>query len=272
MEFYNSYRINFEVDLDNKDFISTAQLRLKKFFLQLNDTMLENVRRARKDLVEVHLVTTPANYGGKEKHVFVTTEYLTLDYTSRVAVLNVTEAIILWLDLPPSSLLELDIQIGCSGSLLNGSTLVPNYQFFEDSDNDGLLILRSYQKKNENKNNLEKKQDINEFLNFCKDNKSECCLTKYRINFELDLNWTWIARPKAIAFNYCKGDCSEETSFFTEHDKYLNAVSAKNSTFTTKPCCVPNSYADVELVFYFGGKFYHQNLVDGVVTSCKCRY
>ena len=115
--------------------------------MQLNDTLLENVRRATKDLVEVRLVTTPAHYGGREKNVHVTTEYLTVNYASRVALFNVTEAILVWLDLHPSSLLhtrelELDIQIGCSESLLNGSTLVPNYQYFEDSDNDGLLILK----------------------------------------------------------------------------------------------------------------------------------
>ena len=159
MEFYNTYRINFEVDLYDEDFIHSAQLRLRKFHLQLNDTQLENVRRAWKDLVEIRLVTTPANYGDKEKHVYVMVEYLTVDYTSRVHLLNMTRAIILWLDLSPSSLLhteelKLDIQIGCSESLLNGSPLVPNYNFLEDSENDELLILTNYQKKNEKKNNV----------------------------------------------------------------------------------------------------------------------
>ena len=45
------------------------------------------------DLVEVRLVITCANYGGKEKCV-CHTEYLTVDYTSEIAVINVTEAII----------------------------------------------------------------------------------------------------------------------------------------------------------------------------------
>ena len=92
MGFYNSYKMNFEMDLDDKDFIHSTQLQLRKiffFFLQLNDTLLENVSRAQKDLVEVYLVTMHANYIGKVKHVYVTREYLTVDYTSRVALLPV---------------------------------------------------------------------------------------------------------------------------------------------------------------------------------------
>ena len=43
----------------------------------------------------------------------------------------------------------------------------------------------------------------------------------------LDLNWTWIVRPKEIAFTYCKRGFSKERCFSIRCDEFLNTWSAK---------------------------------------------
>ena len=276
VEFYNSYRIKFQVDLVKKDIITSAQLRMRKFFLQLNDTMQENVERDRHDRVDVRLITKPENYNGEEKHVHVTVGYLDVDHTGGMAVFNVTEAIIGWLNSPPHSVshigeLELDIRLGCPQPLTNGNTFVPNYQFFENSDKDGMLILTTYQEKNTSQNARRKRQDINTNLTFCNENQFDCCLKPFRINFSRDLNWTWIIRPREIAFNYCKGECPIIDGYSTGNAQFLHQLRSRNPTAAPEPCCAANSFADIPVTVLINGNYSDRNLVDVVATSCLCR-
>lgn len=279
MDFYNAYRIKFQVDLSNKDFITNAQLRLKKSFLQLTEQSLEAIQRSQKDRVDVRLVSRPENYDGEEKHVYITMQFLAVDDINGLAIFNVTEAVVLWLEFPTHSLshmgeLELDVRLRCPQPLTHGATFVPNFQFFESSNNDGLLVLTTYKKKNGNQPTRQKRQDINSDLTFCNENQVECCLIRFRVNFERDFNWTWVIRPKEIAFNYCKGECPIKWGLSTVHAQFLDVLRYRarhNPTAAPEPCCVPNTFADIPLAIIVRGRFSMQNLEDIVATSCACR-
>lgn len=275
VDFYHSYRIKFQVDLSDKDFITNAELRLKKYFLQLPESSQGTVERLLKDRVDVRLITRPENYYGEERHVYIATKFIAVDDINGLAVFNVTEAIVLWLESSAHSLthvgeLELDVRLRCPQPLTHGRSFVPNFQFFVSSNNDGLLVLTTYKEKD----GIRQKRDINDNLIFCSENLFLCCLKKFRINFERDFNWTWVIRPKEIAFNYCKGECPIQWGISSGHAHFLDVLRQRakhNPTAAFAPCCVPNTFADIPLAIAVRGRLSMQNLDDVVATSCACR-
>ena len=272
-EFCSTYRIKFQVDLTDDEFITSAQLCLRKFLLQLQETF----RRTPKEMVDVRLVTRPANLFGADKYVHIMMETLANDDISGLAVFNVTKAVIFWLESSPSlskmGELELDIQHRIPQSLTHSSAFIPNLQFFENSNNDGLLVLTTY-KKNSNEKNHNKRENINDDFVFCKESPVECCLKRFKVNFERDLNWTWVLRPREIAFNYCQGECPIKGRLSNEHTQLLDFMRSRTKKIPTaapEPCCVPNSFSDTALFIIIKGIFSIQNLNNVVATSCSCR-
>ena len=194
---------------------------------------------------------------------------------SQLAVFNVTKAVVLWLESSPSQgELELDIQHRCPQSLMQNNIFITNFQFFENSGNDGQLILTTYKKKNGNENNRSKRQEINHDFAFCNENQVECCMKRFTINFERDFNWTWVSRPKETAFTYCKGECPIKWGIANEHAEFLSILRSRaqhNPTVAPEPCCVPNSFSDLSLLINIRGTYSLQSLNDVVATSCSCR-
>ena len=276
-EFYNAYSIKFQVDLCDTEFISNVQLRLRKFHLQMTNNLQETVVRAPEDIIDVRLITRPENYYNESKYVHITMEHLANDDNSQLAVFNVTKGVIFWLTSSSQSKmgeLELDIQHRCPQSLSPNNIFIPNFQFFKNSGNDGQLVLTTYKKKNGNKNNRNKRQEINHDFAFHNESHVECHVKNFTINFEQDFNWTWISRPKEIAFNYCKGECPINWGLSDTHAEFRDIIRSRsqhNPTSAPEPCCVPNSFSDLYLLINIRERYSMQSLNDFVATSCSCR-
>ena len=71
-EFYSTYSIKFQVDLSDAEFISSIQLHLTKFHLQVTNNLQETVVRAPGDIIDVRLITRPENYYNESKYVHIT--------------------------------------------------------------------------------------------------------------------------------------------------------------------------------------------------------
>ena len=269
VEFHNIYRVTFAFNLTDRDYITDAQLRLKRVPLEAG-----NIQNSRIDLF---MVTRPENYFNEEYFRHITTVF---DRVGKMVIFNVSKAIISWLEDNPDCLsgeIKFEIRIRCAQPLPSGVRFVPSVQFFEES-NQGLLILTTYKDIN---HQLEpdtveavrhKREDINAGLKFCGETEVRCCLTRFRIDFKRDFNWTWVIKPRDIAFNYCGGECPKLWKLSTEHAAFLDFFRAKqNPTAAPEPCCVPNSYESLSLGLYLNRKLSFEFMEHLVATACACR-
>lgn len=285
MDFYNSYNFTFLIDLRGKDFITDAKLQLKKSLLYYNSMSSED-RIVNKDRVDVYFITRPtANYfGGEHYPRFTTAAFLDPADLNGLAVFNVTNAIIWWLEMQEHAIshmgeIEFEIFIRCPQPLTHGMGFIPNFQFFTESHNEGRLVITTYQDKANalgfTEHARRKRQDINDDLTFCVQDQLECCLERLRINFRRDFNWTWVIMPKEIAFNYCSGECPVEWGrLATKHAQLLDLLryrAQRNPAAAPEPCCVPNSYLSVPLAINLRGTRSMELLEDFVATTCACR-
>lgn len=275
MKFYNVYRLNFSIEATNRKYITDAQLRLKRF--PMEGGSVQNTR------IDLYMVTRPANYFNEEYKRFIAS--VIDNNVSKMVIFNVSKAIDLWVKQANqgggnTEEIEFEIRIRCYQPLPQGTFFVPSVQFFEDESKLGLLILTTYKNISlvngtgevRHKRSADRNADINDDLSFCGDNEVHCCLTRFRIDFKRDFNWTWIIAPKDIAFNYCGGECPRRWSLSTEHAALLDFYRAgENPTAAPEPCCVPNTYASLTLSIYLNRKLSHEFIEDLVATSCACR-
>lgn len=284
MDFYNTYWVRFHIDLREKDFIGDAQLRLRRSLLDSSGRLSQD----RGDRVDITFFYYPENYhDGEGVPEFITSEFIDPSSTSGLTVFNVTKAITSWLGVTDNAIshqgeIEFRISIRCPQPLAEGIGFIPNSQFFENSHNDGQLVITTYEGRNTGEGGNRKKrssgrseveQDQGELV-FCAEDRFECCLERLTINFKCDFNWTWVIRPQEIAFNYCRGECAVRFGAVNEHSQLLEIYRSrvlKNPTAAPEPCCVPNSYASVPLGINLGGVHSIKLLDDIVATSCVCR-
>ncbi len=271
VDFYNVYTVKFDIDLSNREYITDAQLRLVKLPFESG-----NVQASRIDLF---MVTQPENYFNEELFRHIGGEVHYSDSINGLAVFNVSSAIIRWLEAHPTSVkdeIKFEVRIRCTHPLTH--SFIPNVQLFEESSQ-GLLVLTTYKDINVNYPQPTsapgparfKREDINDGLTFCGPTEVHCCLTRFRIDFVRDFNWTWVY-PRDIAFNYCGGECPRRWQLSTLHAAFMDFFRAgQNPTAAPEPCCVPNSYESLTLGLYLNGKKTFDYLQDLVATSCACR-
>lgn len=218
--------------------------------------------------MEVYYITRPDNYYGSELRQFVTGLFTTPDKDKYVSF-NVTDAIISWIYDHPKKIgeLELEVWIRCPEGLKSGVMFMPNIQFSADNSTTQ-LVLSGFEEER-----LDKRSNERFTTEYCEQNPTahQCCLRPLEINFERDLNWTWILEPKSIPFNYCKGSCPHNWNFFSRHSETITQLRRNNPTAAPEPCCVANSYANRTILTRLEGKDSIHELVDIVVKSCVCK-
>lgn len=270
MDFVESYRLKFRIDINNMDQLIKAELHLRKFLLNLNHTR----RRSQKDRVDVNLFTPPNSDFIDGKPDYITTEFLDKDSISGLATFNVTEAIVLWMEASGTSSVKngeiiLDVIFRCPQDI---QRFVPNFQFFGDTTS--LVITTARRSSAAVPSQRTRRQITNseDDLTFCSNNRQTCCLKKFNINFERDLNWTWVLHPKEISFNYCVGLCPINGVSYL-HSQVLDLVRrlSGNPTAAGSPCCVPNRFRDKSFGMTVRGLYTVVDLPSLEATSCACR-
>lgn len=284
VDFYNTYKAKFYIDLRGKDYIANAQLHLRKSFLNSN-TLPEN-RVVQKDRVDIFFITRPNDYYGEELRQFVQSVVLDPNDISGLTTINITNPIHWWLQIQENAVshmgeIHFELNIKCPQPLTNGVHFIPNFQFFTESQlaNEGQLVITTYKGRNRgaggsNEHNRQKRQTSNNGLTFCTPTEFECCLNEMTINFKRDFNWTWVITPKEIPFNYCSGACPVHWGGSSDHAQLLEIYRSRpqrNPTAAPEPCCVPNSYAPITLGYYLKGVYKMKVFDDIVATSCACR-
>ena len=269
--------------MTNKDFITDAQLRLRKSQLKYLVSIEDKV--AKKDRVDIYLITAPENYYNyTDLPLFITDNYLDADNVNGMAVFNVTKAILLWLDYSssPEGEIEFEIRIRCPQGLTPGTKFIPNFQFFAHSNRSGQLIITTYNdderedsgpSRKKRQSNVGNDTNIASNITECRPNEIECCLTKFKVNFE-EIGWTWITRPREVNINYCSGECPFLFGLGTEHAQLLSIMRARarrNPSAAPEPCCVPNSFIPLTIAYSINGIQRVEVIEDWTASSCVCR-
>ena len=132
--FYESYRLKFDVDLAEvtsiTNIVEDLKAELRLFKIPRVDDWL--ARGAPEDRVEIRLIQRPENYLNQELLIFIT--YQLLEPTDGYAVFNVTKAIVEWVSRNHglSGELELDVLIRSPEAIRYGSMFEPKIQFSVD--------------------------------------------------------------------------------------------------------------------------------------------
>ena len=103
----------------------------------------------------------------------------------------------------------------------------------------------------------------------CIVNQTVCCLRPLIINFQRDLNFTFIVRPDQYEANFCEGVCPIAPGGALMTPRLFQFLNILNPG--TAPCCTPNVYHDFPVVIRMGDGT--ERLVDlrqVQVTSCRC--
>jgi hypothetical protein len=279
VDFYSSYRVKFHVDLSNKDFVSNAQLRLKKSRLTTGE-----VNAIMEDQIDLKILTKPDNYYDEFLPRFVTSERVRYDSLGEVLIFNVSQAIAWWAGFnkrDQSNKILFEIHIHCTHTLPKGVRYAPNLQFFSNSDQDARLVITTYQSRttfsdddDENSRRKRHSSTSERRLEFCNPDQIECCLSELPINFVRDFNWTWIIRPREVRFNYCKGECPLRWAKTTRHSELLERFRVrvqKNPAAAAEPCCVTNRFRSLTLLVFVDGKYRFDLLEDIISAGCACR-
>lgn len=269
MNFVTSYKLKFNPVIKSGDVLVHAELQLRKLLLHL----LNHTRpRPQVDRVDVSLIVPPSK-GLRYGHVeYVTTEFLNINSIVGRAVFNVTKAVKRWQEISWNSSayareIELEVSFRCPQDAL---LYVPNFQFQVEKS---FLSITTVKDRHKHSVHRARRQNTNDNgLQFCDAKKDGCCLKKFTVDFERDLNMTWVIAPKKIEFNYCSGLCplTGQSGLHAEFLDLLRSVT-KNPTAAGSPCCVPNSYRSRSINIIAGGFFSTVVLPDIEATSCACR-
>lgn len=118
-----------------------------------------------------------------------------------------------------------------------------------------------------------KRQSNGGGVSFCVSNQTTCCLKPLRINFEHDLNITFISQPLEFDANYCEGICPTiaggalMTPRLFEFLKQLEG----NPAQSIEPCCVGTVYHTLTVAIRNkDGSELILDLKQVRVTSCRC--
>ena len=267
MDFVKKYRLKFNVSL-TFDKLIKAELHMRKFRLSLNQTR----KRSSRDRVDVFSFTIDGSVKDGTLQYF-NTKFLDANSISGQVIFNTTEAVRSSLEASsPGHTREiiLDLDFRCPS---NVSLFVPNFQLLKKN---AALRITTIKNRNKDKGLQHKRHrrrsDDDSDLEFCSGNKLGCCLRKFKINFQQDLNWTWVIRPREMSFNYCSGLCPLR-GISNLHTQFLDRFRTvtRNPTAAGSPCCVPNTYRNQTISTIVRGIFSNIELPFVEATSCSCR-
>ena len=94
---------------------------------------------------------------------------------------------------------------------------------------------------------------------------SGCHRVSKIVNFEEDLGWTFIVRPKSVDIGECVGYCSPLDPPSNTHQSLMRLL--PNSR---EPCCVPSEYESLVLALSLNSQHSLHYIEDAVVKSCEC--
>ena len=183
---------------------------------------------------------------------------------------NVTKAAVRWIEQKLNKV-ELTLTIKCIGP--SQCDLSPEHQVRFSTSHKSMkvphLIIKTYVPSSQPTMPMKRRRrSSTPRYNYCSNSTQTCCLKELRVNFERDLNWTFVKEPSEIIINYCNGLCPLGTGLTPTHFDVLVGIHS-NSSFN--PCCAGADYETVTLLTVNStGNFSLLVLPNMTVKSCRC--
>ena len=280
----DTYKLSFNLDLSDQRMFSSAELILfKNIITPQPRTLLTEF-----ETVQVQLVYKTYYYYyeyllSNEIKETVDTKLVSTN-TEEFISLNVTGAIKKWLKVKQVSVGEIDLEVlvRCPEILSSYKKLPPLIKFDVDehtASNSSAKLIISFVKPEElvdlSGRRRVKKQVGNMLLDadFCFDNPNEpnCCVRELNVNFAQHFGWTWVMSPIEYSPNYCTGACPFFWPKFSNGTGLLQQYKALNPTSAVDPCCAPDSFKPIVLLFTINGEIFLQLINNMEVQTCICR-
>ena len=266
------YRLKFQLDLQNQDLITGAELRLyKKPSIYQPDAVTSEER------VEIYLVTYPDNFFGLDLSLFMTAKYVSSS-TAGFVLFDVKPAIQEWIELDETNVareIEIKVLIRCPESTNAGIHFLPSIEFDVQTNTSTQLIITTYNLESENvkKRQTRPRSGLGYIDNqYCEETPEEfnCCLKTLEINFLNDFGWTWVIQPRSFLPNYCEGLCPQFYGPANDHSILVGIISEQADNSIPGPCCIPNELDSLALQMLINDTIVIEILEGVRVLGCIC--
>lgn len=104
----------------------------------------------------------------------------------------------------------------------------------------------------------------------------KCCRYPLEINFEA-FGWDWVIAPKRYNAYYCAGTCPINYKQMSAHAHLMQQLDVLTGSSTNPqrrslgPCCTPQDYQDVKVVYIAHDRSIKETLIPGaIVLRCGC--
>ncbi|XP_018591796.2 transforming growth factor beta-1 proprotein-like [Scleropages formosus] len=105
---------------------------------------------------------------------------------------------------------------------------------------------------------------------FCTEKTENCCVRRLYIDFRKDLGWKWIHEPSGYYANYCMGSCTYIWNTENKYSQILALYKHHNPGASAQPCCAPQVFEPLPILYYVGRQYKVEQLSNMVVKTCKC--
>ena len=276
-----SYRFIFPLDLTDR-VLTSLDLVTTKLPPPALGVAKQSTSFGDGDWVDINLIyplpchgdSKCAKYGSEGREVI--TGKLVAGQVEGFEVFNVTRAVQRWMDrlelVEPVGDLELEIRIRPPVSLYCNNHPFPPSVSFNSAETYLLMFFKTDSQISQQKR---KRQAVDSALNpeFCfKDpNITNCCVRELVINFEEDLDWTWVLMPPVFSANYCLGLCPYAWPAATNVTTFFQRYHQQNPTSDVEPCCATQTLSSLNLILIMDGVRIHTTVPDAIVNSCICK-
>lgn len=272
-----THLLSFELDLTDKEIISSAELRL--WYRILNKESLKHLDKQRISIYHV-IKQESDNYYGEDPTHYCTREQVSLERGGYVSF-NITTALIQWLDLMEEArgrfYVEVDVEnvqtVNNDGELVFQSPAVE----IAYTDLGGRyskttqLVLRAYSNDDWRRRRQVHNPHASNYFS-CSSTRN-CCKRNLVLNIQRDLNWRWVLRPRTLSANFCSGFCSVYWPTATYHTllNLMYSTTTGNPTGSPAPCCVPDKFVTLPFLIFNRTTIELISIDDISIESCICR-
>ena len=270
----SAHLLVFNIDITDRDIISSAELRLRYNILD-KSTLKEQDRQS---IYIWHMIKVDpnSNHGSDERTIYCAGAEVSLEEGGYVSF-NATTAINKWIN---DNMLK--------------ETCEPLYievyvHILQSEDEAGLAVEKppaieidyTYSKttqlvlKGHSINDVRWRRQVGTEIDpFCSVLGSRnCCKRDLVVDIQRELNWTWVLRPRMLSASYCSGLCSLNWPVATYHTllNLMHAAHRGNPTGSPSPCCVPDKFAPIPFLIFNRTRLELVSIDDISIEKCICR-
>lgn len=270
-----THLLRFDLDLTDKDIISSAELRLWYHIFNKNTLKPHDIQR----ISIFHIIKQEGNlyYGEDPTHYCTRAEFFLKE--DGYVGFNITSALQQWLDVfgEAHGRFYIEVTVEKLETVNDDGEVIDDQPGVEVvyTDTEGRysrttqLVLKTYSSGDRRRRQVGGRVDPT-----CTETQSlNCCKRKLVLDIHRDLKWTWVIRPRTLSANYCSGLCSVNWPVATYHTllNLIHRTNTENPTGSPAPCCVPDKFVPVPFLIFNRTTIELISIDDISIESCICR-